>query len=76
MNKIIHLSSDADFDKYVYTQVYSGGSGTHTVIVNGTSVNMTSQSTLDIILHSISAVADVYVLGLKKIGDAPSVING
>lgn len=60
---IIHLAADADFTNYVYTVVYAGANATPTI--NGTVVTMGLGSSFNINLKSISATANVYVLGNK-----------
>jgi hypothetical protein len=60
---IIHLAADADFTNYVYTVVYAGANATPTI--NGTVVTMGAGSSFNINLNSISATANVYVMGNK-----------
>lgn len=61
---IIHAAADADFDNYVYLEVYAGANATPTI--NGTLVTMGGASKLNINVKSISATANIYVLGNKK----------
>ena len=74
MNKVIHLSTSADTSTYMYTQVYAGVQGT--IVLNGTSVTIAAQSTIDIQVLSITGTAGIYVLGFKKVGNSPTQING
>lgn len=74
MNKVIHLSTNADTAVYTYVQVYCGTAGT--VTINGTSVTMAASSTIDIFVNTIVGAAGIYVIGFKKIGNAPITING
>lgn len=61
---IIHAAADADFDNYVYHQVYAGANATPTI--NGVAVTMAAASVLEIKVKSISATNDVFLLGDKK----------
>lgn len=61
---VIHAAADADFAAYSYFQVYAGVAATPTI--NGTAVSMGAGSTLELIVGSISATANVYVIGDKK----------
>lgn len=58
---IIHAAADADFVNYAYFKVYAGATGT--VTINGVAVTMTAGSDIDIVVRSISATANVYVIG-------------
>lgn len=60
-NSIIHAAANANFSAFTYTQVYAGANAT--VTINGTSVTMAAGSTIDIRVKSISAAANVYVIG-------------
>lgn len=62
---IIHEASNADFDNYVYLQIYAGDSATP--VINGVSVTMGASTYLDISIKSISGtLTSVYLLGNKK----------
>lgn len=63
-NCIIVESTNADLTAHTYTQVYAGAAATPTI--NGTAVTMAAGSTIDIRVNSISATADVYVIGEKR----------
>ena len=60
-NSTIHAAANANLSAYTYTQVYAGANAT--VTINGTSVTMAAGSTLNIVVRSISAAANVYVIG-------------
>jgi hypothetical protein len=60
-NSIIHTATNADFAAFIYTQVYAGANAT--VTINGTSVVMSAGSTINIRVKTISATANVYVIG-------------
>lgn len=61
IHSIILPASDANFTAHTYTQVYAGAAATPTI--NGISVTMGAGSVLNLHLKSISATANVYVLG-------------
>ena len=61
---IIHAAADADFDNFVYLKVFAGADATPTI--NDVVVTMAASSTLDLSVKSISATADVFLLGNKK----------
>jgi len=65
MNRVIHLSTDADLENYTYTQVYCGTAGT--ITLNGISVVMAESASIEIIVTSITGAAGVYLLGNKTI---------
>jgi len=58
---IIHAAASADTVNYKYYQVYAGVAASPTI--NGVTVTMAAASTLDISVSSISATANVWVLG-------------
>lgn len=72
---IIHEAGDADFVNYSYNQVYAGDAVAATI--NGTVVNMAPGSTIDIVVKSISALADkVYLIGSpKNVVDGPQTLS-
>ena len=72
-NRIIHLSTSADFDNYTYNQVYCSTAGT--VTINENQVAMAAGSTITISVTSITGAAGIYLIGHKKI-NPPQVING
>lgn len=72
MNKIIHLSSDADFDNYVYTSVYASANAT--IAINGNTVALLSGLVLNILVSSIDSNANVYLIGNKRVSD-PSILS-
>ena len=61
---IIHAASDADFNNFVYLEVYAGANATPTI--NGVEVTMAAASILKIAVKSISPTANVFLLGNKK----------
>lgn len=70
---VIDLAADADFTANTYNKVYAG-SNTEAVI-NGTTVNMTGGSTIDIAVRSISGT-DIYVIGdPKNVVDGPQTLS-
>jgi hypothetical protein len=73
MNEEIHASADADTTGYTYTQVYCSVAASPTI--NGVVVPMIAGSYMPIIIRTISATNNIFVLGRKKL-IAPSVING
>jgi len=74
INKHIHLSTDADLSAFTYTEVYCGVGGS--VTINGDAVTMAAGSVIQILVTSITGAAGIYLLGFKKIGLAPTQING
>ena len=58
---IIHASADADLTAFTYTKVYAAAAASPTI--NGQLVNMVAGVTLDILVNSISATGNVYVIG-------------
>ena len=60
---IIHLAASADTTNFTYSKVYAGAGAVPTI--NGVVVTMAAGSTLEILVRSISATADVFVLGHK-----------
>jgi hypothetical protein len=72
LNHVIHESSNADLDKFVYTEVYAGVSASP--IINGRTINMVAGTSIEILITSISANSSVYVLGRKRTL-APIIIN-
>ncbi len=61
---IIHLSTSADTTNYGYVSVYAGADATPTI--NGVTVTMGAGSSIEIMVNSISATPNVYVLGNKR----------
>lgn len=75
LNSVIHAAANADLTNYVYTQVYTSTDTSPTI--NGVIVNMASGNPIDILVKSISATANVYVIGYPKtLSTSPSTING
>lgn len=60
---IIHPASSANVTAFTYSQVYASSAATPTI--NGVSVSMAAGTILDINVNTISATANVYVLGEK-----------
>lgn len=74
LNQVIHLTADADMVNYQYDKVYAGTGST--VTINGSDVTMAAGSTIEILVKTISSVANVYVIGINKINNPPQVIGG
>jgi len=64
IHSIIVAAANANFSAHTYTQVFAGD--TATVTINGVSVVMAGSSIIDIKVKSISATANVYLLGEKQ----------
>ena len=62
--EIIHEASSADTKNYVYYKVYAGSSASPTI--NGTTIDLTAGTLLNISVKSISATPNVWVLGSRK----------
>ena len=58
---IIVAAANANFSAHSYTQVYAGAAATPTI--NGVVVTMAAGSSIEIKVKSISATANVYLLG-------------
>lgn len=74
INSIIHAAANADLTGYTYTQVYASAAATPTI--NGTAVAMAAGSSIDILVRSISATANVFVIGDKKSTSDPGGTTG
>lgn len=61
IHSIIVPAASANFSAHTYTEVYAGAAATPTV--NGVSVTMGAGSSIKVKVKSISATADVYLLG-------------
>lgn len=61
IHSIIVSATSANFTAHTYTQVYAGAAASPTI--NGISVTMAAGSSLNIKVRSISATANVYLLG-------------
>tara|TARA_R110000851_G_scaffold172952_13_gene319263 strand:+ start:567 stop:797 length:231 start_codon:yes stop_codon:yes gene_type:complete len=72
INHVIHLTTDVDFNIYVYTQVYAGTNASPTI--NGDVVDMFAGTTFDILVKTISSTPNVYLLGKKRLFN-PMFIN-
>jgi len=72
---IIHAATSADLTNYAYFSVYAGANATPTI--NGTVVTMVGGSSLDIYIRSISATANVFVIGEPKnsVTNSPTLSN-
>ena len=64
INSVIHASANADFDNFIYTEVLVGAGASPTI--NGTTTTLPAGAKFEILLKSISATANVYVLGYPK----------
>jgi len=74
VHTVIHPATDADTTKFVYTEIYAGADATPTI--NGVSVAMAAGSSLDIAIATISATANIYVLGEPRSTYEPPTIFG
>lgn len=61
IHSIIVAAANANFTAHTYTQVFAGADATPTI--NGIPVTMAGSSILSIKVKSISATANVYLLG-------------
>jgi len=67
-------AENADFDTDIYYRVYTASATTLTV--NGFSVSMDAETTLDILVKSISATPGVYVIGTNRFAvDASTTLS-
>ena len=77
INKIYNIikpAADADFVNEIYYQVYASAAATPTI--NGEVVGLAAGMTLDVILQSISATANVFVIGDYRYSvDAPTTLS-
>ena len=64
INSIIVAAADANFSAHTYVGVYAGADATPTI--NGVAVTMAASSEIQIGVKSISATADVFLLGQNK----------
>jgi len=71
---IIHTATLADVTAYTYTKVYASVGATPTI--NGQAVAMVAGGTLDILVRSISATGNVFVLGDKVNTSDPGGTTG
>jgi hypothetical protein len=58
---VIHAAADADTSKFTYEEVYASAAATPTI--NGTVVSMAAGSKLRLRVKTITATANVFVLG-------------
>lgn len=71
---IIHAAANADLNNFRYFQVYAGAAATPTV--NGTALTLGAGSSIDIAVRSISATANVFVLGEPiNVVDGPATLS-
>ena len=61
IHSILVSASSANFTAHTYTEVYAGSAKSPTI--NGVAVTMGAGSSIKIKVRSISATADVYLLG-------------
>lgn len=61
IHSIILPAANANFTAHTYTQVYAGAAASPTI--NGVAVTMAAGSSINIHVRTISATANVYVLG-------------
>jgi hypothetical protein len=64
IHSIIVAAANANFSAHTYTQVFAGATASPTI--NGVAVTMEGSSIISIKVKSISATANVYLLGEKK----------
>jgi len=74
INSIIHTAASADLTAFTYTQVYAQVSASPTI--NGVAVTIPAGATLDILVRSISATANVFVIGDKISTSDPGGTTG
>jgi hypothetical protein len=60
-HSIIVAAANANFSAHSYTEVYAGAAATPTI--NGVAVTMGAGSSISLWVRSISATANVYLLG-------------
>ena len=71
---IIHEATNADLNNYAYFEIYAGANATPTI--NGTVVTMAAGSTIEVYVRSISATANVYVIGEpKNAAEGPATLS-
>jgi hypothetical protein len=68
MNSIIHSATNANFQDYIYTQVYA--SADTTININGQSITLPKGLLLTLNIRSIGSSANVFLLG-----DSQSLLN-
>lgn len=74
IHSIIVSATDADFTAHTYTQVFAGATATPTI--NGVVVTMAASSIINIKVRTISATANVYLLGENQNVTQGSLIIG
>ena len=65
LNQVIHLTENADMVNYQYDKVYSMVDDI--ITINGTQVTMAANSTIEILVKSITSISGIYLMGHKKI---------
>ena len=73
IEQIIDAAADANFSANTYTRVYASSAATPTI--NGTVIPLIAGGSIEVLVQSISATANVFVIGRKK-NLPPSLING
>lgn len=71
MNDIIHPATNANFTGYTYNQVYASVAATPTI--NGVVVTIPVGNPIDIQVKTISATANVFLIGKKRIS-SPTIL--
>lgn len=61
IHSIIVAAANANFTAHTYSEIYVGANATFTV--NGVSITAAAGSTIKLTIRSISATANVYLLG-------------
>ena len=74
IHSIIVPATAANFTAHTYTQIFAGATATPTI--NGVVVTMSAGSTIAIKINSISATANVYLLGENQNVGQGSLIIG
>jgi hypothetical protein len=74
IHSIIVAAANANFTAHTYTQVYAGAAATPTI--NGIAVTMGAGSTIALWVKSISATANVYLLGENQDVTQGSILLG
>lgn len=70
IHSIIVSANTPNLSAHTYTEIYGGSAGC-TAVINGVSVNIGAQSSLKLIIKSITGGSGCYLLGEKK-----DVFNG
>lgn len=64
IHSILVTAANANFSADTYTQIYAGAAASPTI--NGVVISMAAGSSLNIMVRTISATANVYLLGERQ----------